>query len=262
MGVINVTPDSFFDGGEFLDPGRAVEQGRRLAEEGADILDVGGESTRPGAEEVSAEEECRRILPVIERLATELPVPVSVDTRRGSTAGRAIDAGASILNDVSGLRDPESRAVAARTGVPVVLMHMRGSPGDMRSRPEYVHYDDLMSEVVAELGRSVAEAREAGIAPSRILLDPGIGFAKRAPESFEAIRRLPELAELGHPILVGPSRKSFLGQVVEGPPKVRLSATLGVVLACVARGAHVVRVHDVRPAAEAIRAFERATDGV
>jgi dihydropteroate synthase len=261
MGIVNVTPDSFSDGGDFLDPDAAVEQGLRMVEDGADLVDVGGESTRPGSAPVSAEEEQRRVLPVIERLAGELPVPVSVDTRRGATARRAIEAGASVLNDVFGLIDPESREVAAATGVPVILMHMRGTPADMRRDERHYRYGDLMAEVIAELAERIEAVRAAGVAEESILVDPGIGFAKRAAESFQAVRRIPELARLGRPIVVGPSRKSFLAEVVAGPPKDRLFATLGAVAACVAAGAHVVRVHDVRPAVEAVRAFEACRSG-
>lgn len=256
MGVLNVTPDSFSDGGDFLDPGRALNRALRMVEEGADLIDIGGESTRPGATPVSPAEEQRRILPVVKELAGQIEVPISVDTRRGETARLAIAAGAEILNDVSGLSDPQSVEVAAATGVPVILMHCRGTPETMR---ELVDYDDVVSEVAGELAGRVRIASEGGVSPSRILLDPGIGFAKTAEQSFTLIRRLPELARLGHPLVLGPSRKSFLGAIADREPKDRLHMTLGAVAACVAQGAHIVRVHDVRPAVDAIRAFVRCT---
>lgn len=255
MGILNVTPDSFSDGGMNLDPDRAVRRGLAMVAAGAEILDVGGESTRPGADPVPPEEERRRILPVIERLVRETEVPISVDTRRGATARAALAAGATIVNDVSALDDPETGAAAAEAGAALVLMHMRGTPADMRERCDY---DDVAREVTEELRGRVRRAVAAGVPESQIVVDPGIGFAKRAPQSFELIRRLGELRALGLPILVGPSRKSFLREVRDVPPEERLALTIGAVLAAVANGADVVRVHDVGPVVDAVRAFEAA----
>ncbi len=255
MGILNVTPDSFSDGGDHLDPEVAVAAGLAMAEAGADLLDVGGESTRPGAAPVDPAEEQARVLPVIEALVRESGVPVSVDTRHGETAQAALRAGASLVNDVSALAAPPPGAAAARAGAPAIRPHMRGTPADMRDRATY---RDLMGEVAAELSEAMARARAVGIAEDRMVLDPGIGFAKTAEQSLETIRRLPELAALGRPILVGPSRKSFLASIEDVPPRERLHLTLGAVLACAANGAHIVRVHDVRPVVQALRAFEAA----
>jgi len=253
MGILNVTPDSFSDGGDFLDPDRAIEQAERMIAEGADIIDVGGESTRPGAAPVKADEERERVLPVIEALAMSIDVPVSIDTRRGSVARDALVAGARMVNDVSGLADPLTAAVAARAGASIVIMHMRGTPEDMGTKTDY---RDLMGEVMAELQTSLDRAREAGLPDEALLVDPGIGFAKTADQSREMIRRLAELKTLGRPIVAGPSRKSFLATVRDVPPPERVNLTIGAVLACIQRGARIVRVHDVGPVVDAIRAFE------
>jgi dihydropteroate synthase len=253
MGIVNVTPDSFSDGGDHADPDAAVRAGLAMVEAGADLLDVGGESTRPGARPTDESEEASRILPVVERLAREAGVPISVDTRRARVARRALDAGASLVNDVSGLADREMAGVIAAAGVPLILMHSRGTPATMRERTDY---DDLVTDVVRELRAGLARARDAGI--GAIVVDPGIGFAKTADQSFELLRDLPRFAELGHPILIGPSRKSFLSRIRDVPPKERLYLTLGAVLAGVAAGAHIVRVHDVGPTVDALRSFEAA----
>jgi dihydropteroate synthase len=256
MGVLNVTPDSFSDGGRYLDPDAAVARGLDLVAEGADLLDVGGESTRPGADPVPPDEERDRVVPVIERLAAATDVPISIDTRRAAVTRAALAAGARILNDVSGLRDPAMAGVAAESGAPLILMHMRGTPADMRERAVY---EDVVGDVAAELLASVGRARAAGVRLDRIVLDPGIGFAKTAEQSLTLLRRLPDLVRLGYPVLVGPSRKSFLASIRDVPPAERLSLTLGAVCACAAGGARIVRVHDVRPAADALRAFTAAT---
>jgi len=251
MGVLNVTPDSFSDGGRFLDPGAAVEQALRLAEEGADLLDVGGESTRPGAPPVPAGEERRRVVPVLERLAARgFPVPVSVDTSKAEVARAAVEAGAALLNDVRGLVDPEMARAAAEAGVPVVLMHMRGTPADMQSRASY---RDVVAEVKAELGAALARAAAAGVPAERTVLDPGIGFAKQAGHSLRLLSRLGDLAALGRPLLVGPSRKSFIGHVTGAPVGERLPGTLAAVAAAVLGGAAFLRVHDVAEARQAAR---------
>jgi dihydropteroate synthase len=249
MGVVNATPDSFSDGGRFLDAEAAAAQALRLAEEGADLVDVGGESTRPGAAAVPVEEEIRRVVPVIERLrARGFPIPISVDTSKGPVARAALRAGADLVNDVRALADPDLARAVAEAGVPVVLMHMRGTPADMAER---ARYRDVAAEVAAELAGSMERAERAGVARDRILLDPGIGFAKTAEQSLELLARLGELRALGRPLVVGPSRKSFIGKVTGAPVEARLPGTLAAVAAAVLAGAEVVRVHDVGPARQA-----------
>ena len=251
VGVLNVTPDSFSDGGRFLDPGLAVEHALRLAAEGADLVDVGGESTRPGAPEVSEAEELRRVVPVLERLvAARFPVPISVDTSKPGVARAALDAGAALVNDVRALVDPETARVVAASGAPVVLMHMRGSPRDMRERARYA---DLLGEVRAELSAAMERAVAAGVREDRIILDPGVGFAKTAEQSTEILARLSGLLSLGRPLLVGPSRKSFIGAITGAPPEDRLAGTLAAVTAAVLGGATFVRVHDVAASRQAAR---------
>jgi dihydropteroate synthase len=243
MGIVNVTPDSFSDGGAFLDPAAAVEHGLRLASEGADILDVGGESTRPGAAPVPEEEELRRVVPVVRGLAARCAVPVSVDTTKAAVARAALDAGASIVNDVSALRfDPALGPAVAAAGAALVLMHMRGEPRTMQQEPRY---DDLLGEVRAELAAALARAEAAGIDPGRTVVDPGIGFGKTLEHNLALIGRLAELEALGRPILVGPSRKSFIGRITGAPPGERVEGTIAACCLAAARGAHAVRVHDV-----------------
>ncbi len=249
MGVLNVTPDSFYDGGEHLDPGAAVEQAHRMAEEGADLVDVGGESTRPGASPVEAEEEWARVGPVLEELGGG-PVPISVDTTKSEVAARALDAGAAVINDVSGLRfDAGLADLAAERGAGLVLMHMRGTPRTMQDRTEY---DDLVAEVRAFLSEAVDEAGRRGCDPAQIVVDPGIGFAKTARGSLEIVGRAGEFAVRGRPVLVGPSRKSFIGEVLEVPAGERLEGTLAACVLALERGARVFRVHDVRAARRAL----------
>lgn len=256
MGIVNVTPNSFSDGGRFLDHAAAIAHGARLVEQGADLLDIGGESTRPGAQAVDADEECRRVVPVIERLAAECDVPISIDTSKAAVARRALDAGAALLNDVTALRgDPEIAAVAATSGAPLVLMHMRGTPRTMQQHP---HYDDLMGEIVAYLRQSMAIAVEAGVAEEQILADPGIGFGKTLEHNLEILRRLPELRSLGRPILLGTSRKSFIGTTLDLPVEQRVLGTAATVAYGIARGAHIVRVHEVAQ----MRQVARMTDAM
>ena len=241
MGVVNVTPDSFSDGGLYYQLDLAIARGRRLAEEGADIVDVGGESTRPGAEPVGFEEEIRRVLPVVRDLAAA-GVAVSIDTRHAAVAEAAVSAGACVVNDVSGLRDPAMRAVAARHGVPAVAMHMPvDDPAVMQHHTEYV---DVVDDVVAFLSDHAALALADGV-PS-VILDPGIGFGKTIEQNLELLRRLDELVALGHPVLVGASRKRFIG-VLAGVerPEDRVAGTIAVHLASVERGARLLRAHDV-----------------
>jgi dihydropteroate synthase len=251
MGVLNVTPDSFSDGGRLAGVEAAVGHGLRLFEEGADWVDVGGESTRPGAARVPEEEETRRVAPVVEGLRRRGAGPISVDTTKASVAGAAIDAGADLVNDVSAFGyDPAMAGLVAGRGVPAVLMHLRGGFGDMHRAPAY---RDVMGEVVAELEEAVARAGRGGVPRERLILDPGIGFSKDAGHSLEALRRLGEMEALDRPLLVGPSRKSFIGKLLDLPVERRLMGTAAAVAACVLRGAHVVRVHDVREMVEVVR---------
>jgi dihydropteroate synthase len=255
MGILNVTPDSFSDGGRFAGPRDAIDAGLRMIDDGADLLDVGGESTRPGARPLPADEEIRRVVPVVEALAPRVRVPISVDTYKAGVADRALDAGASIVNDISGLRyEPELAAVVARRRAPIVLMHTRGRSSDM-----YRHavYHDLVAEVLDELRESIAFASGAGVSRDLVLVDPGLGFAKEPPHSYEALARLHEFAELGRPVLVGPSRKAFLGRVAGGgsggSALMRDWATAAAVTAAVLAGAHIVRVHAVAETAAVVR---------
>jgi len=248
MGVLNVTPDSFSDGGKYDQPELAIERALAMELAGANLLDVGGESTRPGSEDTSASEELDRILPVLEGLRGRLKIPVSVDTRRSTIAELAIRAGAQIINDVSGLRnDARVAEVAAKYGVPLVLMHMRGEPGTMQRGP---FARDVMRDVARGLRESIAKARKAGVAKSQIILDPGIGFGKSYAQNYELLQELPQLAGLGYPLLVGTSRKGFLGATLAhdgkpAPPEERIWGTAATVTASILRGAHIVRVHDV-----------------
>ena len=257
LGILNVTPDSFHDGGQYTDLTSAVERAVALVDAGADGLDVGAESSRPGASAVPVEEELARLLPVLERVR-ELGVPVSVDTVKASVAERALDAGASIVNDISGLRhDPRMRAVCARAHCPVILMHMRGSPRTMQSSTTY---DDVVTETRAYLETEVETAVRAGIRRERIVVDPGIGFAKTADHNLEILDRLGEYLTIGRPILIGASRKSFLGRFGGREPIDRLAATLAVSALAVDRGASVLRVHDVAENLRVVRTVEAIAD--
>ena len=250
VGVVNATPDSFSDGGAFLGRDAAVAHAERLAAEGADLVDVGGESTRPGAPEVPAGEELARVVPVVAALrARAFPLPISVDTRKARVARAALEAGADLVNDVSALSDPEMAGVVRDAGVPVVLMHMRGTPADMASRAVY---GDVVAEVEAELRQALARAEAGGVPAARVLLDPGIGFAKTAAGSLRLLGGLSGMGRrLGRPLLVGPSRKSFIGKVTGAEVGDRLPGTLAAVAACVLAGVEFVRVHDVAAARQA-----------
>ncbi|MCY4659385.1 MAG: dihydropteroate synthase [Acidobacteria bacterium] len=252
MGIINVTPDSFADGGACLDPARALDAAMALEAAGADLLDVGGESTRPGADPLPADVECARVLPVLDALAGRIRVPVSIDTYKADVARRALAAGASIVNDVSALRyDPAIARVAAAAGAPLVLMHSRG-----RSRAMYreAQYADVAAEVTRELASAVRAATAAGVARSQIVVDPGLGFAKRAEQTLELLGRLQAVSALGRPVLIGPSRKSFLTAAIgECPPSEREWGTASAVAAAVILGAHIVRVHAVTPHVDVVR---------
>ncbi len=252
MGILNVTPDSFADGGVHLDSGLAIEAAHRLEADGADLIDIGGESTRPGAEALSTDEEVARVLPVLEGIASTIGVPVSIDTYKAEVARRAIDRGASIVNDVSALSyDPDLAGVVAKAGVPVVLMHNRG-----RSREMYreAHYANAPDEVERELASALERARLAGIAPEQVVIDPGLGFAKRAEHTLSTLANLGVFRSLDRPILVGPSRKSFLdGALGERRPDNREWGTAAAVAAAVLLGAHIVRVHGVRQMVDVVR---------
>jgi dihydropteroate synthase len=251
MGILNVTPDSFSDGGRFLDRATAVTHATRLVDDGADILDIGGESTRPGSTPVSADEELERVHPVIERLAELHPgVPVSIDTRKADVAAEALDAGATIVNDVSGGADPAMFDVVRDRGAAVVLMHMQGDPGTMQRAP---HYDDVVGEVHEYLRQRIEAAELAGIDAERIAIDPGIGFGKDLDHNLELMHGVDALLDLGRPVVVGPSRKQFIGTILDLPEEERVEGTVGAVVWMVVRGAHVVRVHDVREVARAVR---------
>ena len=257
MGVLNVTPDSFSDGGRFFDRARALEHAERLVAEGADILDIGGESTRPGSLDVDADEEARRVVPVVEALAGRVGVPVSVDTTKASVARAALGAGAEIINDISGLRfDPALADEAARAGAGLVLMHSLGTRDTLHTLPPV---EDVLSEVSDSLRASVEEAVRRGVARESIAVDPGFGFGKSHGQNVELLARLDELAAAfpDFPLLVGTSRKRFVGTLLGGAPvEERLHGTLATVAAAVLRGAHVVRVHDVRPAVETVKVID------
>jgi len=249
MGVVNVTPDSFSDGGLYLDPEAAIAHGRELFAAGAEILDVGGESTRPGAEPVAAEEELRRVVPVIEGLR-DLDCEISVDTSKAAVAAAALDAGATIVNDVTALRgDPEMAPLCAERGAGVVLMHMLGEPRTMQEDPRY---DDVVAEVKAFLAERSQAAVAVGIAEGRVWLDPGIGFGKTAAHNMELLRRLGELRELGRPLVIGTSRKSFIGRVDGSAADERLGGTIASSVLAAAEGAEVLRVHDVAEMRQAL----------
>jgi dihydropteroate synthase len=255
MGILNVTPDSFADGGAWTDAARAVDAALEMEADGADIIDVGGESTRPGSSAVSAEIELARVLPVVEQLASRLRVPISVDTYKADVAARAVGAGASIVNDISALEyDPALAEVVARTGAALVVMHNRGRSRDMY---RLARYESVVGEVTGELGERVEAARAAGIARDQLILDPGIGFAKQAAHSLELLARLPALTVLDRPLLVGPSRKSFLKEPLgEREPAEREWGTAAAVAAAVMGGAHIVRVHGVKAMSDVVRTID------
>jgi dihydropteroate synthase len=253
MGVLNVTPDSFSDGGRFFEWTRAVEQGKRLAEEGADILDLGGESTRPGSRPVSEEEELRRVIPVIEALRPEISLPISIDTRKAAVAERALQSGADMVNDISALRFDEGMAeVVSRRKVPVVLMHMRGQPETMQAD---IRYEDLVGEIREFFRERIDYALSRGIPRDRIILDPGIGFGKSLEEKHNLIllKELRSFQDLNQPLMVGTSRKGFIGRILDLPPEEREEGTLATIVVAVQNGANIVRVHDVRRARRAVQ---------
>ena len=250
MGILNVTPDSFSDGGRFIGREAALRRVREMIEEGAQIIDVGGESTRPGAQAVSVEEELARVIPVIEAIRSESAIPVSIDTSKPEVMRAAVDAGASLVNDVRALREPGALTAVADLGVPVCLMHMQGEPRTMQQAPRY---DDVVAEVLAFLEERVAACEAAGIPRERIILDPGFGFGKTLDHNLALFRALPRFAATGLPVLVGVSRKSMIGQVLEVPVAERLAGSLALASLAVWLGAAIVRSHDVRETVHAVR---------
>jgi len=245
MGILNVTPDSFSDGGQYFDKSSAIKRAIQMAEDGADIIDIGGESTRPGSESVPLEEELRRTLPVIEALAKEIKIPISIDTYKSEVARRALDAGASMVNDISGLKfDPEMPHIVCKYGVPVIIMHIKGTPKDMQKNPVY---EALIPEIMDYLRESIERAREAGIPEDRIIIDPGIGFGKTFEQNLEIIHNLHEFTFLEKPVLIGPSRKAFIGKILgDAPVTDRIEGTAAAVAISIMNGANIVRVHDVK----------------
>jgi dihydropteroate synthase len=254
MGVLNVTPDSFSDGGQFFSVDKAVAHARQMIDEGVDIIDIGGESTRPGSEFVSAGEELDRVMPVIEQLTRQTPVPISIDTTKLEVARAALKGGAEIVNDISALRfEPAIADEVSRARAGLVLMHSRGTPKTMQKLPPV---EDIVTEVIVDLRHSVAKAEQQGIARERIAIDPGIGFGKTVNQNLELIAKLDQIARAfpNFPLMIGTSRKYFIGRLLGGvPASQRLNGTLATVVASVLNGAHIVRVHDVKPAVEAVR---------
>jgi len=250
MGVLNVTPDSFSDGGLFLDREKAIAQGLKMVEEGADLIDIGGESTKPGSKPLGLEEELRRVIPVIEALAKEVDVPISIDTYKSTVAKKAIEAGAQMINDISGLHfDPDLAHVASKEDVPLILMHTRGTPETMQKD---VHYESLLSEILQYLRESIRRAESAGLDPGQIVIDPGIGFGKNLEDNLLIIKNLQEFRILGKPILLGTSRKTFIGKILHAEVTERLEGTLSSIAIGVLNGAHIIRCHDVLQAKRVI----------
>jgi dihydropteroate synthase len=252
MGILNITPDSFSDGGVHFNASRAIDHALRMVEDGADIIDIGGESTRPGSAPVPLDEELRRILPVLEALARRVSVPLSIDTYKSEVALRALEAGASMVNDISGMRfDPEMPSVVSRYQVPVVIMHVKGEPANMQVNPTY---EALLPEVTDYFRVGIQLAVKSGIPESMIVLDPGIGFGKTFEHNLQIINNLDQFSVLGKPLLIGPSRKAFVGRILGGrPPQERLEGTAAAVAISIMKGAHIVRVHDVKEMAYVAR---------
>ena len=254
MGILNVTPDSFSEDGRFFDPGEAAQHATQMVSDGVDVVDVGGESTRPGSDPVPAEDEIRRVLPVIEGIAQNNPdLPISIDTRKAEVADRALAAGATIVNDVSAGGDPVMFDVVRKHDAAIVLMHMKGDPKTMQQSPEY---EDVVGEVHGYLRERIEAAEFAGIEAERIAIDPGIGFGKNLEHNLELMRVIGAFLDLGRPVLVGPSRKRFIGTILDVPEDERVEGTIGAVAWLVSRGAHVVRVHDVGEVVRAVRVID------
>jgi dihydropteroate synthase len=259
MGILNVTPDSFSDGEMFFAPDRAISHGIELASQGADIIDIGGESTRPGAKPLPRDEELRRVIPVIEGLSAKVDVPISIDTYKSFIAEKAIEAGAQMINDISGLHfDPKMADVAARYEVPIVLMHTKGTPEVMQLD---VHYDCLLTEIMEYLEESIEVAEGAGVDAKQIIIDPGIGFGKSAEDNLRIIYHLAELKSLGKPIMLGTSRKSFIGKILNAEIDQRVEGTLASISAAIMNGANILRVHDVGPARKAAQIVDAILRG-
>lgn len=251
MGIVNVTPDSFSDGGRYFDLEKAIAHGIALARQGADIIDIGGESTRPGARPVSAGEEMERVLPVIRGLRRAVSIPISIDTTKADVARAAVDEGADMVNDISALRfDPAMAPLIAAAKLPVVLMHMQGTPRTMQQSPRY---QDVVEEVKEFLRNRIRFALEAGVSAERIIIDPGIGFGKELDHNLALLRGLPVLTSLGQPLLVGPSRKTFVGKLLDVGPEERLEGGLAAAVAAVLAGANIIRTHDVKETRRAVR---------
>lgn len=254
MGVLNLTPDSFFDGRMFLEPEAAVQHAFQMEAEGADIIDLGGESTRPGAQAVPLKEEFRRVLPVLKRLSGRLKVPISIDTYKSEVAERCIQCGAEMVNDISGLYfDPRMKEIVARHQVPVIVMHIKGTPRDMQKDPQY---RDLIGEILSFFRESISKADAAGVPADKIIIDPGIGFGKSFAHNLDILKGLESFKVLGKPIMVGVSRKSFLGKILDLPVDERLEGSIAAALYAVLRGANIVRVHDVAATVRALRTVE------
>jgi dihydropteroate synthase len=259
MGVLNVTPDSFSDGGHYFSKEQAIKQALNLVAEGADIIDIGGESTRPYAEKVSLDQEMERVIPVIEELSKTVNVPISIDTYKAKVAHAAVRAGASIINDISALRfDPEMVSVAQAARVPLILMHMKGTPGNMQDNPAY---DNLMGEIISFFHDVIEGAVKNGISEDMIILDPGIGFGKNFNHNLMIIRDLKRLADIGLPVLLGSSRKAFIGKILDKTPDERDTGTMATVAAGIMNGAHIVRVHNVRMAKETAKIVDSILAG-
>ena len=259
MGVLNVTPDSFSDGGIYFQRDKAIEHGLSMASDGADILDVGGESTRPYSEKISDEEELDRVIPVIKALSKDLPIPISIDTCKAEVAHQALKAGASIINDISAFRiDPEMISVAAEAGVPVILMHMQGTPTDMQANPTY---ENLIPEIVDFLRSAMNRGVEGGISKDMLIVDPGIGFGKTFNHNLQIIRGLAEFHVLERPVLLGPSNKAFIGHILDKEPHERDTGSMAAVAAGVLNGAHIVRVHNVKKTMETVKMVDAIKRG-
>ena len=257
MGIVNVTPDSFSDGGRYLEPAAAIARIRELTALGADLIDLGGESTRPGSAPVAAEEQLRRLMPVLDAIGGDPALCISVDTTNAAVARRALEAGARIVNDVTGLGDPEMAGAVAASGAGLVVMHMQGTPATMQTRPRY---DDVVHEVRDHLAERGARARAAGVPEDAIAIDPGIGFGKAIAHNYELLARLEELGTLGRPVLIGVSRKSFLGRALELPADQRLEAGLAATAIAVFHGARIVRTHDVTATIRAVHIAARSRE--
>lgn len=255
MGVLNVTPDSFYDGGKYDTPVKAIDRVLAMEREGADIIDIGGESTRPGSDDVTVEEELKRTIPIIEELKDRLSVPISIDTRKAEVAHKALQAGAAMVNDISGLKyDSRMAGIVSDAGVPVVVMHMKGAPKVMQENPVY---NDLMAEIIDSLRRSLNLGLKAGISMENFIVDPGIGFGKTWEDNFVILQRLHELHSLNCPLLIGVSRKSFIGRALDLKEEDRLFGTAGAVAASILNGTQIVRVHDVKEMNHVVRIVDR-----